>query len=131
MSVTIRDVAKKAGCSIKTVSRVVNQEAHVTPDLRDRVLAVIDELGYVPNISARRLVQNRSYMICILLHASGVFQSSLISKVLDLGYEGNYDILIQTYYPAFSRSQSKIASLINERRIDGLVTTQPCDSDPY
>ncbi len=131
MSVTIRDVAKKAGCSIKTVSRVVNQEAHVKPDLRDRVLAVIKELGYVPNISARRLVQNRSYVICILLHASGVFQSSLISKVLDLGYEGNYDILIQTYYPAFSRSQSKIASLINERRIDGLVTTPPCDSDPY
>ncbi len=131
MSVTIRDVAREAGCSIKTVSRVVNEEPHVRPDLRERVLAVIERLGYVPNISARRLVQNRSYMICILLHAAGAFQSSLISKVLDLGYEGNYDILIQTYYPSFSRSQNKIAALLREARIDGLVTTPPCDSDPY
>ncbi|PKO17856.1 MAG: hypothetical protein CVU39_05065 [Chloroflexi bacterium HGW-Chloroflexi-10] len=131
MTVTIRDVAKKAGCSIKTVSRVVNQELHVKPELRKLVLSVIDELGYVPNISARRLVQKRSYTICIMLHASGTFQSSLISKVLDLGYEGNYDILIQTYYPSFSTSRNKIAALINERRIDGLVTTQPCDSDPF
>ena len=131
MSVTIKDVALKAGCSIKTVSRVVNDEPHVRTDLRERILSAIDELGYAPNISARRLVQKRSYVICVLLHSSGSFQSALISKVLDLGYEGNYEILVQTYYPSFSRSRKKIASLINEKRIDGLVTTPPCDSDIY
>lgn len=131
MSVTIKDVARTAGCSIKTVSRVINQEPHVKPELRERVMAAVKELGYAPNISARRLVQKRSYMICFLLHASGSFESSLISKVLDLGYEGDYEILIQTYYPAFSRSREKISNLINQQRIDGLVTTPPCDSDPF
>jgi LacI family transcriptional regulator len=131
LSVTIKDVAQKANCSIKTVSRVVNDEPHVRTDLRERVLNAIEELGYAPNISARRLVQKRSYVICVLLHSSGSFQSALISKILDLGYEGNYEILVQTYYPSFSRSRKKIASLINEQRIDGLVTTPPCDSDPY
>lgn len=131
MSVTIRDVALKAGCSIKTVSRVVNEEAHVRADLRERVLNAIEELGYAPNISARRLVQKRSFVICVLLHSSGSFQSALISKVLDLGYEGNYEILVQTYYPSFSRSRKKIANLIYEKRIDGIVTTPPCDSDPF
>ncbi len=131
MSVTIHDVAKKAGCSIKTVSRVMNQEAHVRPSLREKVLAAVEELGYIPNISARSLVQKRTFRICFLLHESGSFQSSLISKVLDLGYEGDYEILIQTYYPSFSRSRNKISQLLNLGRIDGLIATPPCDSDPF
>jgi len=131
LSITIRDVARKAECSIKTVSRVVNEESHVRPELRERVLAAIREIGYVPNISARRLVQKRSYVICLLLHASGSFQSTLLSKVLEVGYEGNYDILVQTYYPIFSRSRKKVSDLIQQNRIDGIVTTPPCDSDPF
>jgi LacI family transcriptional regulator len=131
LSITIRDVARKAGCSIKTVSRVVNNEAHVRPELRERVMEAIRETGYAPNISARRLVQKRSYVICVLLHASGAFQSTLISKVLDVGYEGNYDILVQTYFPIFSRSRKKVSELIQQNRIDGLVTTPPCDSDRF
>ncbi|NTW44961.1 MAG: LacI family transcriptional regulator [Anaerolineaceae bacterium] len=131
MSITIHDVAKKAGCSIKTVSRVVNDEPHVKASLRERVLAAINETGYTPNISARRLVQKRSYVICLLLHASGSFQSSLLSKVLEVGYEGNYDVIVQTYFPSFSRSRKKISNLIQQNRIDGLITTPPCDSDPF
>ncbi len=131
MSITILDVAKQAGCSIKTVSRVVNNEPHVRSDLREKVLAAIQETGYSPNLSARRLVQKRSYVICLLLHASGSFQSTLLSKVLDVGYEGDYDVLVQTYYPSFSRSRKKIANLIQQNRIDGVITTPPCDSDPF
>jgi LacI family transcriptional regulator len=51
--------------------------------------------------------------------------------VLDLGYEGNYEILVQTYYPSFSRSRDKISALIQQHRIDGMVTTPPCDSDHF
>ncbi len=127
----MKEVAQRAGCSIKTVSRVINDEPHVNPNLRNRVLDVIAELGYVPNISARQLVQKKSHVICILLHSSSSFQSTVISKVLDLGYEGNYEILKQTYYPSFSRSREKILNLIQQNRIDGLVTTPPCDSDPF
>lgn len=131
MAVKMKDVAQRAGCSIKTVSRVINNEPHVNPNLRQRVLDVIAELGYVPNISARQLVQKKSHVICILLHSSESFHSTVISKVLDLGYEGNYEILVQTYYPSFSRSREKVANLIHHNRIDGLVTTPPCDSDPF
>ncbi len=131
MSITILDVAKQAGCSIKTVSRVVNNEPHVRSDLREKVLAAIQETGYSPNLSARRLVQKRSFVICLLLHSSGSFQSTLLSKVLDVGYEGDYDVLVQTYYPSFSRSRKKIANLIQQNRIDGVITTPPCDSDPF
>ena len=131
MAATIKDVARLANVSIKTVSRVVNQEAHVTEMVRARVQQAIDTLGYAPNISARRLVQQRSFVLCILLHTGGVSQSALINKILEVGYEYDYDILIQTYFPSLTRSKNKLAGLITERRIDGLVTTPPCDTDEF
>jgi LacI family transcriptional regulator len=131
LAATIKDVARLAEVSIKTVSRVVNQEPHVTEMVRTRVQQAIDTLGYAPNISARRLVQQRSYVICILLHTGGVSQSALINKILEVAYEYDYDILIQTYFPSLTRSKNKLASLIAERRIDGLVTTPPCDTDEF
>jgi LacI family transcriptional regulator len=129
LSSTIKDVAHLAQVSIKTVSRVVNQEPHVTDSVRERVQQAINTLGYAPNISARRLVQKRSYVLCILLHTGGVSQTALINKILEVGYEYDYDILIQTYFPSLTRSKNKLTSLITERRIDGLVTTPPCDTD--
>jgi len=131
LTATIKDVARMAQVSIKTVSRVVNNEPHVAEDMRARVQNAIDLLGYAPNISARRLVQRRSYMLCILLHTSGFYQSALINKTLEVGYEYDYDILIQTYFPSQARSKKKLAGLINERRIDGLITTPPCDTDEF
>jgi LacI family transcriptional regulator len=131
LAATIKDVARLAEVSIKTVSRVVNQEPHVTEMVRTRVQQAIETLGYAPNISARRLVQQRSYVLCILLHTGGVSQSTLINKILEVAYEYDYDILIQTYFPSLTRSKNKLASLISERRIDGLVTTPPCDTDEF
>ena len=61
-NVTIVHVAEKARVSVKTVSRVVNNEPTVTPQLRERVQAAIDQLGYAPNIAAR-LGGSRSFLI--------------------------------------------------------------------
>ncbi len=132
MPATIRDVAKLAGCSIKTVSRVINGEPYVTEETRSRVQAAIRTAGYAPNISARRLAQNKSFMICILMYP-GFYQpaSEMLARIMDIGYEENYDILIQSYFPAHSRSKQKLVNLIYEHRIDGFVTTPPCDADEF
>jgi LacI family transcriptional regulator len=129
---TIRDVAKLAGCSIKTVSRVINGEPYVTEDTRAKVQSAIRAVGYAPNISARRLAQNKSYMICILMYP-GFYQpaSEMLSRIMDIGYEENYDILIQPYFPPHARSKKKLVRLIYEHRIDGFVTTPPLDSDEF
>ncbi len=128
---TIRDVAKLAGCSIKTVSRVLNNEPYVTEETRARVQDAIRALNFSPNISARRLVRQRSNVICILLHSAGYAQTELLSSIMGTGYEYHYDFLVQTYFPASSLSKEKMAGLVRERRIDGLVTTPPCDMDDY
>ncbi|WP_454049244.1 LacI family DNA-binding transcriptional regulator [Cellulomonas sp. Marseille-Q8402] len=63
MAVTMQDVARRAAVSVKTVSRVVNDHPHISPDKRARVLAVIDELGYRLNPAARSLRTGRSGVI--------------------------------------------------------------------
>lgn len=63
MAVTMQDVARRAAVSVKTVSRVVNEHPHISPDKRARVLAAIDELGYQLNPAARTLRTGRSGVI--------------------------------------------------------------------
>jgi LacI family transcriptional regulator len=132
MSATIKDVARLAGCSIKTVSRVINEEPYVTPELRARVLAAIRTAGYTPNITARRLVKQQSYSLCVLIYP-GFYQaaSAVLSPIMDIGYEENYDFFIQPYFAAQARSRTKLVTLIGERRFDGFVVTPPCDADDF
>ncbi|QFY07738.1 LacI family DNA-binding transcriptional regulator [Nonomuraea phyllanthi] len=65
MRVTMRDVARHAGVSVKTVSRVVNREPHTRPEVIRRVHASIDALGWVPNGSARALRTGRTGIVGI------------------------------------------------------------------
>ncbi len=65
-SVTIKHVAADAGVSLQTVSRVINSEANVRPEMKTRVQASIDKLGYVPSIAAQRMSGSRSYLILAL-----------------------------------------------------------------
>lgn len=59
--VTIKEVAREAGVSAQTVSRVINDRPDVAPETRDRVRTVIKRLGYQPSALARSLIQQRSY----------------------------------------------------------------------
>ena len=63
---TIDDVAKLAGVSIKTVSRVVNQEPNVRDTTRQVVEKAIAELSYIPNPSARNLASHRAHLIGLI-----------------------------------------------------------------
>ena len=62
-AVTIKHVAADAGVSLQTVSRVINSEPNVRPEMQGRVQASIDKLGYVPSIAAQRMSGSRSYLI--------------------------------------------------------------------
>lgn len=62
-AVTIKHVAADAGVSLQTVSRVINNEPNVRPEMKNRVQSSIDRLGYVPSIAAQRMSGSRSYLI--------------------------------------------------------------------
>ncbi|HEY0259358.1 MAG TPA: LacI family DNA-binding transcriptional regulator [Lacisediminihabitans sp.] len=67
MSITMHDVARVAGVSIKTVSNVINDYPYIRPDTRQRVLEAIDSLGYRPNLSARGLRSGRTGVISLII----------------------------------------------------------------
>lgn len=71
-SATVEDVAKLAGVSRATVSRVVNKSPRVSPEARAAVAAAIDALGYVPNRAARSLMTRRSDSVGVIVHESGL-----------------------------------------------------------
>ncbi|MCP4167297.1 MAG: LacI family transcriptional regulator [Chloroflexi bacterium] len=64
--VTIKQVAREAGVSTQTVSRVINERPDVAPDTRQRVLDVIADLGYRPNVLARSLISQRSHTLGVV-----------------------------------------------------------------
>lgn len=70
---TLEDIARQAGVSRSTVSRVVNDHPNVSDDVRQRVLAVIQSTGYTPNVAARTLASQRSWMIGLVLTRSVSF----------------------------------------------------------
>ena len=70
-SATIRDVARKAGVSVATVSRFLNQNARLAPGTQEQVVAAIQELDYVPESAARNLSNRKTNAIGLLLPAVG------------------------------------------------------------
>lgn len=67
MAITLHDVARRAGVSIKTVSNVINNAPYVRDATREKVLAAVAELGYQPNLSARSLRSGRTGVIGLAL----------------------------------------------------------------
>ncbi len=129
---TIADVAKFAGVSIKTVSRVTNNEPNVREDTRTRVLKAVAELGYRPNPSARSLASRRSYLIGLLYdNPSPSYLINVQNGSLRTCRDEGYDLVI---YPCDYRSGSlpdDMAAMIRQSRVDGVILTPPlCDLPP-
>lgn len=91
----MRDVAQKAGVSIKTVSRVVNDQGEIADSTRQRVLVVIEELGYRPNLIARGLVTQRTYTVGLVVNdITNPFFPEVARGVQDIARSNNYNIFL-------------------------------------
>ena len=121
--VTMRDVADRAGVAKITVSRVLRTPDAVRPDTRDRVLAAIRDLGYVPHEGAVGLSSRKSGMVGALVStlAGSVFASTIDGLSHALRREGRELLLASTDYSELKESDL-IATLLG-RRPDGLVLT--------
>lgn len=79
---SIKDIAKLAGVSPSTVSRVINQKKYVKSELRERIMAVVQETGYVPSHAARSMVLKRSFTVGIVIpYAFNMFQRQLFAII--------------------------------------------------
>ncbi|HTY01680.1 MAG TPA: LacI family DNA-binding transcriptional regulator [Bacteroidota bacterium] len=123
-SVTIRDVAKKAGVSVATVSRVLNNSALVTDKTRNRIQSVAEKLRYIPNASARGLNTRRSDIVALLLPAvNGDFFSEVIRGADEAAGEQGYHILVSSHHNDPSEMQAELQVIAG--RVDGLLLMAP------
>ncbi len=121
MSVTIKDVAKLAGVSISTVSRVINNSKPVSPEVRRKVLDAIDELGYKPNQVARSLVTKKSNLIGVIVTDIGnSYVAQMIRGIEEVGRMYNYDILLSSSY-GNPDTEMKFAELLRSKQVEGII----------
>jgi DNA-binding LacI/PurR family transcriptional regulator len=93
--VTIDTVAEVAGVSIATVSRVLNRTMPVAEETAVRVLAAVEQLGYIPQTAARHLARGKTQTIGLMFpDVSNDFFSPLLQSITDSAAEANYDLLI-------------------------------------
>lgn len=122
---TIVDVSRQAGVSTKTVSRVFNDEPHVTDDVKRRVKAAAKALNYHPNMLARALVQRRSHLIGL------VYENPSPSYVVDLQMGVLHRLRDERYrlvvipISSVAEREGEVVALLRSAALDGVVLAPP------
>lgn len=126
--VTIIDVANQAGVSMKTVSRVINDEPKVTAKTRERVQKAIDELGYQRNVFARGLRANRSLVLGLLYeNPQGDYPADILHGALVHCRKNGYHLAVEIL--AGSDMGLQTNRFLSQTRLDGVLLTPPvCDN---
>ncbi|MEJ2042597.1 MAG: substrate-binding domain-containing protein [Reinekea sp.] len=118
---TIKDVAKVAGVSVSTVSRVINNSASVVPVKREAVQAAMEQLNYQPNSLARALVSNRSDCIGLLVgEIESPFFGQLMAGVHRVVMAAGKHVIVTAGYHQLEQERDGIR-FMQERRCDALV----------
>jgi LacI family sucrose operon transcriptional repressor len=119
----IKDIAKLSDVSISTVSRVINNSAKVSPEVRKRVEIVIKEMNYRPNSLARELQQKKTNTIGVLMSAEGLDLSSLsesINSIADVLKDNGFNIMLAN--TRFHHDQEfEFLNIFQEKRVDGVL----------
>ena len=120
-SITIYDVAKKAGVSMATVSRVVNGNPNVKPGTRKKVMDVIDELDYRPNAVARGLASKKTTTVGVIIpDVTNVYFSSLARGIDDVATMYKYNIILANS-DGNEEKEIQVFNTLLAKQVDGII----------
>jgi LacI family transcriptional regulator len=129
--VRIEDVAAAAGVSMKTVSRVLNNEPNVSAETRGRVQAAVEQLQYRPDPSARVLAGRRSYLVAMLYdNPSSNYLMEVELGILDACQSQHYNMMLAPLVYDAADIVANVEALVVQSRLDGVVLTPPITDDP-
>lgn len=140
-AVTIRHVAEDAGVSLQTVSRVINNEPNVRPEMKAKVQASIDKLGYVPSIAAQRMSGSRSYLILAINDRERTIEDwrsrrgvdwvdqMLLGGMLTCGKYG-YRMMVELIDTHSDHVERELGAAIAALQPDGVILTPPHSENP-
>jgi len=135
MPVTIKDVAKAAGVSPSTVTRVIQNKSTISDETKKRVRKAMKELNYHPNLNARSLVSSYTQVIGLVLpDDSDVFYQnpffpSVLRGIAQIASENHYAIQIATGKDEKERLNA-ISQMVYGKRVDGLIFLYAQENDP-
>ena len=125
---TLETVAREAGVSIKSVSRVLNGEAFVSEKMRDKVNHAIAKLEFKPNMAARQLRGQRSYSLALVYEPpASEFLTGVLEGVLPECRKASYKLLLEPL--GATESRSHILRMIQSRAADGYILLPPLSED--
>jgi len=126
MKVTINDVAKLAGVSMKTVSRVINKEPSVRKKTYDIVMDAVNTLNYQPNLAARNLAGTSSFTVGLVYdNPNAYYVIDMQNGVLSRCKEEGYELVIHPCSYTDSNMEADFKTMIKRSRLAGLVLTPP------
>jgi LacI family transcriptional regulator len=118
---TISDVAREAGVSTVTVSRVINGEPNVNATTREKVQAAVAALGYVPNVAARSLRSKRTHTLALLVpDITNVFWTTIARGVEDAAQALGYSVLLCNTDENPDK-QARYLQVVASQRVDGVI----------
>ncbi|HEV3484692.1 MAG TPA: LacI family DNA-binding transcriptional regulator [Vicinamibacterales bacterium] len=124
MKVTIRDVAREAGVSVATVSRVLNDSGPVSEGARARILEIAGRLRYTPNEAARTLISSRTSALGVILpDLHGQFFSEVIRGLDQAAKASGYHLLVSGSHNDCAETEAALQAM--RGRVDGLVVMAP------
>jgi LacI family transcriptional regulator len=128
--ITIVEVARKAGVSLGTVSRVINEKEGVGAQLRERVLASARSLGYVPSFAAQSMRKQSSRAVGLMVSdISNPLFSAEVSAAEEVLYRNGYNMIL-TNSRDRPEKEREILDLFQRRRFDGMIITLSKEEDP-
>jgi LacI family transcriptional regulator len=118
---TIQDVAKRAGVAPMTVSRVINNSGYASTEVREKVVAAINELGYVPNTLARSLRIRRTHTIALILtDITNPFFTTMARGVEDAANAAGYTVIFGNTDES-EEKETRYLAMIQQKRVDGIL----------
>jgi LacI family transcriptional regulator len=128
-SVTIQQVADLAEVSPKSVSRVINNEPTVREETRTRILRAIQTLKYRPNLNARGLAGNRSFLIGLFCDRPGDYLSEFQTGAVDRCRESNFHLMVEPLDMASPNVEQQVDTLVGQLRLEGAILLPPLGDD--
>jgi LacI family transcriptional regulator len=129
-SVTIQQVADLAAVSPKTVSRVINEEQSVHEETRARVLKAIETLNYRPNLNARGLASNRSFLIGLFCEKPGDYLSEFQAGAVNRCRESSFHLLVEPWDTESPEIGRQVEVLLGQLRLEGAILMPPLGDHP-
>lgn len=121
----IQEVAKKAGVSSATVSRVLNHTSNVSEKTRFKVEKAIQELNYAPSMLGRNLRNSESRLLLVLIHSfSNPYYTEIINGIEDYALENNYNILLCETDDNLQR-EDIFLNMVRNKLADGIISMNP------